>query len=659
MLHELPPPIGVHWTAEHTTIAVTTDMSASAVFLCIFTESGKEIRYSLPYRLGSTWWDVRTDIAPGTIYGLRVDGPSHNVNKLLVDPYARAVTGSIDWLSEPGIFLMNDPRDSAAFIPKSIVIDPTFDWEGDIRLRRPWTETVVYETHVKGATKLHPHVPEQLRGSYAGLAHPAFVDHLKALGVTAVELLPIQQIGHEERLGKLGLTNYWGYNTIGYFAPHDAYCASGSLGEQVAEFKGMVKLLHRAGIEVILDVVYNHTPEGGRGGAVLCQRGLAQEGFYRPFDTTGCGNTVDLCDPDALRLCMDSLRYWVEEMHVDGFRFDLATALARDEDGNFDQRSIFLSAVAQDPVLRSSKLIAEPWDIGQGGYQVGEFPAPWAEWNDRFRDLVRDYWRGVPTSLGEVAHRLCASSDFFERNGRRQPWSSVNFVTAHDGFTLRDLVSFDAKYNHANGEDGRDGTNDNRSWNCGVEGETADTEVLALRSRQQRNMLATLLLSQGTPMLVAGDEMGRTQSGNNNAYCQDNELSWIDWSSVDHDLLQFTSALIALRQSSKLLRSEDWLNEEDASWFAPDGSLMTIDRWNDHSTNGLAMLLVDNNDEHHEPGMQVESLFLAMNEGSADIQFVLPSGPWALAVSSDPQAQLRDAAVTLCGRSFAVFRIVG
>ncbi len=657
MLHELPPPIGIRWSADQTTVAVTTDMAASVVYLCVFADDETESRYALPYRLGSIWWGVRTDLQPGMRYGFRVDGPSHNVNKLLVDPYARAIEGAIDWLSEPGVFQLNDDRDSAPYVPKSIVIDASFDWEGDEGLRRPWTETVIYEVHVKGATKLHPGVPETLRGSYAGLAHPAFVEHLKDLGVTAVELLPVHHIGHEERLAKLALTNYWGYNTLGFFAPHDAYSASGTHGQQVAEFKGMVKLLHRAGIEVILDVVYNHTPEGGRGGATLSQRGLAPDGWYRTFDVTGCGNTVDTCAPDALRLVMDSLRYWVEDMHVDGFRFDLATALARDEEGNFDQRSVFLNAIAQDPVLRNVKLIAEPWDIGQGGYQVGEYPAPWAEWNDRFRDLVRDYWRGVPTSLGEVAHRLCASSDFFERNGRRQPWSSVNFVSAHDGFTLRDLVTYNQKHNDDNGEDNRDGSNDNRSWNCGVEGETTEDDVVAIRRRQQRNMLATLLLSQGTPMLVAGDEMGRTQRGNNNAYCQDTELSWIDWSKVDRELFEFTRQLIALRQSSLLLRSEDWLQETDASWFAPDGSLMTIERWNDTGSNGLGMLLVDHNEEHHVDGRSLESLFLAMNEGPDALSFVLPAGVWELALTSDPSAVVEESSVKLCDRSFAVFRL--
>jgi isoamylase len=656
MLHELPPPIGVHWSKDQTTIAVTTDMSTSAVYLCVFDDDGTEERYPLPYRLGSTWWGVRSDLLPGMRYGFRVDGPNHNVEKFLVDPYARAVEGAIDWTTKPGIFLASDPQDSAPYVPRSIVVDPVFDWEGDVGLRRPWTETIIYEVHVKGATKTHPEVPEHLRGTYAGLAHPAFVSHLQTLGISAVELLPVQQIGHEERLAKLGLTNYWGYNSLGYFAPHDAYSASGTSGQQVAEFKGMVKLLHRAGIEVILDVVYNHTPEGGRGGAVLSQRGLAQESWYRPFDVTGCGNTVDAGDPDALRLIMDSLRYWVEEMHVDGFRFDLATALARDEDGSFDRRSVFLSAVAQDPVLRNVKLIAEPWDVGHGGYQVGEFPAPWAEWNDRFRDLVRDYWRGAPTSLGEVAHRLCASSDFFERNGRRQPWASVNFVTAHDGFCLRDLVSFNDKHNDANGENNRDGTNDNRSWNCGVEGDTDNHEVLALRRRQQRNMLAMLLLAQGTPMLVAGDEISRTQSGNNNAYCQDSPLSWIDWSSIDEELFDFTSRLIALRQTSRLLCSEDWLNESDASWFAPDGALMTIDRWNDQSTNGLGMLLVDSNEEHRNERRTMEALFVAMNEGPDALTFVLPTGNWELALTTDNTAVVDTHSVKLCDRSLAVFR---
>ena len=683
MNEELPPPLGVHWSPSGCTAAVVTDSGATGVWLCKLVDPKRsggatELRYALTNRLGSTWWISAVPLNPGDQYGYRVEGPGHRVAKLLLDPYARAIEGVIDWVgatrptglacqleedpigsgSELGpnevgasaLSLTND-RDSAPFVPRSTVIDPAFDWEGDTQLRNSWTQTVIYEVQVKGATKTHPGVPEQLQGTNAGLAHPAFVSHLTSLGVTAVELLPVHQIGHEERLVRMGLTNYWGYNTIGFFAPHDAYSASGTRGEQVAEFKGMVKLLHRAGIVVLLDVVYNHTAEGGTGGPALSLRGLSPKGWYREYDTTGCGNTLDLRQPDALRMVLDSLRYWVTEMHVDGFRFDLATALARGDHG-YEQRSVFFSAVAQDPILCNVKLIAEPWDIGPGGYQVGQFPAPWAEWNDRYRDLVRDYWRGASVPLGEIASRLSASSDLFAVHGRRQPWASINFVTAHDGFCLEDLVSYNEKHNMANGEDGRDGTNDNRSWNCGVEGPVADDDsIRVLRDRQRKNLLGTLLLSHGTPMLVAGDEFGRTQLGNNNAYCQDNVVSWLDWSAVDADLLAFVQSVLALRKRSPLLRQGDWLDDRHAQWFSPDGEPMTIDHWNDPGRNGLALHLTDSapTDSVSPP------IYLAMNEGTFGQSFKLPPGDWKLVASSDPAALvLGDGELTLCDRSLAV-----
>jgi isoamylase len=663
MNEELPPPLGVHWFPSGCTAAVVTDSGATGVWLCKLAErasgcdandagdSPVELRYPLTNRLGSTWWISSVPLQPGDRYGFRVEGPGHRMAKLLVDPYARAIEGAIDWIGADGALSLGSDADSARFVPRATVIDPAFDWEGDSQLRHSWTQTVIYEVHVKGATKTHPGVPEHLQGTYAGLAHPAFVSHLTALGITAVELLPVQQIGHEERLVRMGLTNYWGYNTIGFFAPHDAYSASGSRGEQVAEFKGMVKLLHRAGIEVLLDVVYNHTSEGGTGGPALSLRGLSPKGWYREYDTTGCGNTLDLRQPDALRMVLDSLRYWVSEMHVDGFRFDLATALARGDHG-YEQRSVFFAAVAQDPVLRNVKLIAEPWDIGPGGYQVGQFPAPWAEWNDRYRDLVRDYWRGASVPLGEIASRLSASSDLFASHGRRQPWASVNFVTAHDGFCLEDLVSYNDKHNAANGEDSRDGTNDNRSWNCGAEGPVAnDDPIRVLRNRQRKNMLGTLLLSQGTPMLVAGDEFGRTQQGNNNAYCQDNALSWLDWSAVDKDLLGFVQSVLGIRKRSPLLRQANWLDDRGAQWFSPDGEQMTIDHWNDPNRNGLALHLTDTSLD----GTAAPSIYVAMNEGTFAQSFVLPLGKWSLVASSDLSAVLLDGVILqLCDRSLAV-----
>ena len=661
MNEELPPPLGVHWSPSGCTTAVVTDSGATGVWLCKLADpfrpsdaGATELRYPLTKRLGSTWWSSSVPLNPGDQYGFRVEGPGHRVGKLLVDPYARAIEGAIDWVGASGAFGLTNDSDSGSFIPRSTVIDPVFDWEGDTQLRHSWAQTVIYEVHVKGATKTHPGVPEHLQGTYAGLAHPEFVSHLTALGVTAVELLPVHHIGHEERLVRMGLTNYWGYNTIGFFAPHDAYSASGRRGEQVGEFKGMVKLLHRAGIEVLLDVVYNHTSEGGTGGPALSLRGLSPKGWYREYDTTGCGNTLDLRQPDALRMVLDSLRYWVTEMHVDGFRFDLATALARGDHG-YEQRSAFFAAIAQDPILRNVKLIAEPWDIGPGGYQVGQFPAPWAEWNDRYRDLVRDYWRGASVPLGEIASRLSASSDLFAAHGRRKPWASINFVTAHDGFCLEDLVSYNDKHNAANGEDNRDGTNDNRSWNCGVEGPVTDDDagrsIRVLRDRQRKNMLGTLLLSQGTPMLVAGDEFGRTQQGNNNAYCQDNALSWLDWSAVDKDLLDFVQSILALRKRSCLLRQPDWLDARHAQWYGPEGEAMTMERWNDATRNGLALFLTDSN----PAAVPERPIYVVMNEGPAAQRFVLPPGAWCLVATSDQNAFLEaDGSLWLCDRSMAV-----
>jgi isoamylase len=549
---DVAPPLGVHRSGGGYSVAVAADVAAESVEFCVLDDRGDEQRVSLPHRLGRIWWGTTDLLAPGLRYGFRVDGAGHNAAKLLLDPYARAIEGTVRFEAAGTALTPLDEQDSAPFVPKSVVADEHFDWGDTRRPATPWSDTVLYEVHVKGATMRHPGVPEHLRGTYAGFAHPAFVDHLRGLGVTAVELLPVHHFCSEERLARGGLSNYWGYNSIGFFAPHGPYSASGTRGQQVAEFKGLVRTLHEAGLEVILDVVYNHTAEGDQHGPTLSLRGLSPHGWYREHDVTGCGNTVDATRPDAVRLILDSLRYWVTEMRVDGFRFDLATALSRSTAG-FDPQSPLLVAIAQDPVLGDVKLIAEPWDIGPGGYNVGGFPAPWAEWNDRYRDLVRDYWRGAATSLGDVAHRLSGSSDLFGRTGRRSASTSINFVTAHDGFCLRDLVTYETKRNEANGEHNRDGTNDNRSWNCGVEGETDDAAVHALRARVARSLLVTLFVSQGTPMLLGGDELGRTQQGNNNAYCQDNEVSWIDWEHADTELLAFTTRAIAVRRSSRVV----------------------------------------------------------------------------------------------------------
>ncbi|HEY3481905.1 MAG TPA: glycogen debranching protein GlgX, partial [Streptomyces sp.] len=489
-----------------------------------------------------------------------------------------------------------DDRDSAPYLPKSVVVDPTFDWQGDRPPRTAWSRAVIYEVHVKGFTRRHPEVPPELRGTYAGLASPAAIRHLTELGVTAVELLPVHHSVTEKHQADRGFTNYWGYNSIGFFAPDSRYSATGHLGQQVDEFKHMVKALHRAGIEVILDVVYNHTAEGGEGGPTLSLRGIDNRGYYRLqpdarryADYTGCGNTLSVVQPHVLRLITDSLRYWVTEMGVDGFRFDLAAALARSMH-DVDMLSPFLAVIAQDPVLRRVKLIAEPWDVGSGGYQVGAFPPLWTEWNDRFRDTVRDFWRGATGDVRDLGYRLSGSSDLYDWGGRR-PYASVNFVTAHDGFTLRDLVSHERKHNDANGEDNRDGTDDNRSWNCGAEGATDDPEVLALRLRQQRNLLATLLLSTGVPMLVAGDEMGRTQGGNNNAYCQDNPTSWVDWSLLGEPrwqaMAELVSRLVALRRTHPVLRRGGFFSGlahtpeglRDLAWFGPGGEEMRDEDW--------------------------------------------------------------------------------
>jgi glycogen operon protein len=572
-----------------------------------------------------------------------------NPAKLLLDPYAKAVDGGVEWGQPMFAYPFGDPDarnddDSAAAAPKSVVINPFFDWDNDRHPRTPWADTVVYELHVKGYTKLHPGIPEELRGTYAGLAHPAAVEHLVKLGITAVELLPVHQFVHDALLVERGLRNYWGYNSIGYLAPHGEYAASGTRGEQVQEFKGLVKTLHAAGIEVILDVVYNHTAEGNHLGPTVSFRGLDNAAYYRLMeddrrfymDYTGTGNSLNARHPHVLQLIMDSLRYWVTEMHVDGFRFDLAATLAR-ELHDVDRLSAFFVLIQQDPVVSQVKLIAEPWDVGEGGYQVGNFPPLWSEWNGKYRDTVRDYWRGEKETLAEFASRLTGSSDLYAFNGRR-PNASINFVTAHDGFTLNDLVSYNEKHNEANGEDNNDGESHNRSWNCGVEGPTDDIEIDTLRERQKRNFLATLFLSQGVPMLLGGDEMGRTQGGNNNGYCQDNEISWFDWADERDNwtLVEFTQQVSRLRREHPVFRRRRWFvgrplrgqGVTDIGWFQPSGEQMTDEDWESGFAKSMTVFL--NGEGILEPDVRGErivddSFLLLFNGHFETMTFTLPA----------------------------------
>ncbi|GHA74381.1 glycogen operon protein GlgX homolog [Streptomyces termitum] len=639
---------------------------AEAVELCLFDDDGAETRLPLTELTHEIWHGFVPGTGPGQRYGYRVHGrwdpwtgARWNPAKLLLDPYARAVDGDFalppetyghvrDWPQQHVADTVRDERDSAPHVPKGVVVRDDDDWSDDRRPKTPWQDSVLYELHVKGFTKLHPGVPEHLRGTYAGLAHPAAVDHLVRLGVTAVELLPVHQFAHEDHLLRRGLTNYWGYNSIGYFAPHAGYSSSGTTGQQVGEFKRMVRALHAAGIEVILDVVYNHTAEAGELGPTLSLKGIDNRGYYRLqsdarryTDYTGCGNTLHVVQPQVLRLITDSLRYWVTEMGVDGFRFDLAAALARSLH-DVDMLSPFLAVIAQDPVLRRVKLIAEPWDVGSGGYQVGSFPPLWTEWNDRYRDAVRDFWRGALPDVRDLGYRLSGSSDLYAWGGRR-PYASVNFVTAHDGFTLRDLVSYERKHNEANGEGNRDGTHDNRSWNGGTEGESDDPEVNAVRLRRLRGLLTTLLLSTGVPMLVAGDEMGRTQGGNNNAYCQDNATSWLDWTLPDDpgraQLLALTRRLIALRHRHPVLRRRAFFSGRpqgadglrDLAWFGPGGTEMTEADWYAPSAT-LALYLsgrdIPGRDERGEP-VTDDSFLAVLHAGPEPLDFPLPGPPWA------------------------------
>jgi isoamylase len=663
-----PYPLGADHDGSGTNFALFTEV-AEKVELCLLDDAGGEERIALEEVDGVIWHAYLPGVGPGQRYGYRVHGPydparGHRCNpaKLLLDPYAKAVEGQADGHRSLLGYRPDDPgrpdaSDSRAHTMLSVVADPAFDWEGDQPLKRPYHESVMYEAHVRGLTRRHPALPPGQRGTYAGLAHPAVLEHLTGLGVTAVELMPVHQFVQDGHLLARGLTNYWGYNTIGFFAPHNAYSASGGRGGQVTEFKSMVKALHAAGIEVILDVVYNHTAEGNHMGPTLSFRGIDNAAYYRLvdddaahyFDTTGTGNSLLMRHPNVLQLIMDSLRYWVTEMHVDGFRFDLAATLAR-QFHEVDRLSAFFDLVQQDPVVSRVKLIAEPWDVGDGGYQVGNFPQLWSEWNGKYRDTVRDFWRAEPGALPEFASRLTGSSDLYEGDHRR-PRAGINFVTAHDGFTLRDLVSYNEKHNEANGEDNRDGESDNRSWNCGAEGATTDPDVLALRARQQRNFLATLLISQGVPMLSHGDELGRSQRGNNNAYCQDSELTWVDWDlgPEEQQLLDFTRRLIALRRAHPVLRRRRFFRGRpagggrlaDLTWLRPDGREMTRQDWDDGDAHAIAVHLngdgIAERDTRGRP-VRDDSFLVLLNSHWEHVVFTLPgpefSDRWAVAVDT-------------------------
>ena len=649
-----PYPLGATYDGSGTNFALFSEV-AERVELCLFDDKGKEVRVDLRERDAFVWHCYVPNVGPGQRYGYRVHGPydpaaGHRCNpsKLLLDPYAKAIDGDIDWSQACFSYTWGDEdsfddEDSGPYMSKSVVISPFFDWDNDRHPRTPYNETVVYEAHVKGLTNTHPGIPDEIRGTYAALAHPVMLEHYKKIGITAVELMPVHQFVHDSHLADRGMRNYWGYNTIGFFAPQNDYSSSGSRGQQVQEFKAMVKALHEAGLEVILDVVYNHTAEGNHMGPTLSFRGIDNNAYYRLvegdakhyYDTTGTGNTLLMRHPHVLQLIMDSLRYWVSEMHVDGFRFDLASSLAR-QFHEVDRLSAFFDLVQQDPVVSQAKLIAEPWDIGEGGYNVGQFPPLWTEWNGKYRDTVRDYWRGEARTLGEFAARLTGSADLYEDDGRR-PYASINFVTAHDGFTMHDLVSYNDKHNEANGEGGMDGESHNSSWNCGVEGETDDLEVVALREQQKRNFLTTLFLSQGVPMLLHGDELGRTQGGNNNVYAQDSEIAWVDWERAKDFEVQtaFVSRLAELRRTHPVFRRRRHFEGrpvrgnglQDIGWYTPAGDEMGQEDWGSGSASSVTVFL--NGDGIREPDVRGEkvtddSFFLLFNGHYEPMEFVLP-----------------------------------
>ena len=694
-------PLGSSYDGAGTNFSLFSEV-ADRVELCLIGRDGGETRIELDEVDGYVWHAYLPTISPGQRYGFRVHGPwdpaaGHRCDpsKLLLDPYGKSFHGDVEFSQAVYSYDLNADDlatggtppmiDSLGHTMTSVVINPYFDWGHDRLPRTPYHETIIYEAHVKGMTQTHPGIPEELRGTYAGLGHPAIIEHLRSMNVTAIELMPVHQFLHDHRLLDLGLRNYWGYNTVGFFAPHFQYAATRAAGSAVAEFKYMVKAFHEAGIEVILDVVYNHTSEGNHLGPTLNFRGIDNAAYYRLLDGdlryykdfTGTGNSLNARNPHTLQLIMDSLRYWVLEMHVDGFRFDLASTLAR-EFYDVDRLSAFFDLVQQDPVVSQVKLIAEPWDIGEGGYQVGNFPGLWTEWNGKYRDTVRDYWRGEPATLGEFASRLTGSSDLYETSCRR-PSASINFVTAHDGFTLADLVSYNEKHNMANGEDNRDGESHNRSWNCGVEGPTDDPEILALRAKQMRNILATLMLSQGTPMISHGDEIGRTQSGNNNVYCQDSPLAWMDWSMVEAnaDLLSFVRNVTALRRAHPVFRRRRFFEgesiltghvERDIAWLTKAGVEMTAEDWNSGFKSVGVFLNGHAIPEPDARGERVvdDSFLLCFNAHKAPVEFLTPDGEyaaeWTAALDTAAATGTVDLvvkageAVTLPGRSVLVFR---
>ncbi|MBE9127273.1 MULTISPECIES: glycogen debranching protein GlgX [unclassified Coleofasciculus] len=698
-------PLGATWDGKGTNFALFSE-HATAVELCLFDKDAEETRLELTEVSNFVWHGYVPGVAPGQAYGYRVHGPyapnqghRFNHNKLLIDPYAKAIDGDVGNGPELFGYAWDTPEQDLSFsdldnthlMPKCIVVDHSFDWGDDQLLKTPWHETIIYEVHVKGFTNQHPDIPEELRGTYAGLAHPAAIAHLQAIGVTAVELMPVHHfLAYPGHLVDKGLRNYWGYDSINYFAPYCGYSADKSPGGQVIEFKEMVKALHFAGIEVILDVVYNHTGEGNHLGPTLSFRGIDNASYYRlvegdpryNMDFTGCGNSLGVRHSQVLKLIMDSLRYWVTEMHVDGFRFDLASALAR-ELYEVDSLAAFFDIIHQDPVLADVKLIAEPWDVGEGGYQVGNFPVLWSEWNGRYRDTVRDFWRGEESGLGQFAYTFTGSPDLYFQTNGRQPNASINFITAHDGFPLNDLVSYNEKHNEANKEGNRDGESHNRSWNCGVEGPTDDPEVVQLRDKQRRNFLATLLLSQGVPMLLGGDEMGRTQWGNNNAYCQDSEISWFDWNLQESnaDLLKFTSELIYFRREHPVFRRRKWFQGRaihgsgvsDIGWFNPDGGKMTQEQWDIGYAKALGVFL--NGEEITAVGPRseriIDDLFLLFFNAHYElIEFALPTGlkdkKWGVVIDTKEPRFLQEEtvftdnqAVPVTERSLVVLRRVG
>lgn len=658
-----PYPLGATWDGNGVNFALYAE-NAEGVDLCLFDaleDDDETIKIKLKERSHHVWHTYLPGIKPGQLYGYRVNGPYEpdkghrfNYNKLILDPYAKAIAGNLQWHDSLFGYTIGDEEadlsfsrsDSAAYIPKSVIVDSHFDWENDQPLRTPYYETIIYEAHVRGLTMLHPDIPDEIKGTYAAIAHPAIIEHLKKLGISAIELMPVHHFINDRHLVEKGLTNYWGYNTIGFFAPDARYSASGVRGEQVAEFKSMVKALHAAGIEVILDVVYNHTAEGNHLGPTLCFRGIDNAAYYRLMDDkrhymdyTGTGNTLNTHYPYVLQLITDSLRYWIQEMHVDGFRFDLASTLAR-ELHEVKKLGAFFDIIHQEPVISRVKLIAEPWDVGEGGYQVGNFPPGWAEWNDLYRDCMRDYWRGENSKLAEFAERFTGSADLY-KNDYRSPCASINFMTAHDGFTLHDLVTYSCKHNEANLDENKDGQDENRSCNYGHEGETGDPGINLVRDKQKRNFLATLFLSQGVPMLLSGDEMGNSQHGNNNTYCQDSEISWIEWPKANHELIDYTSALIHFRKSHPVFTRRRWfqgqpirgIGVEDIAWFRPDGEMMKDENWDADFAkalgvffNGLGLRCLGPKGDK----LTDKNYYLAFNAGADTLDFTLPGDNYGI-----------------------------